>query len=235
MSYFNPFLSCLWKSWRFKYFLALSIFSRSSSFEHRFLNSLKKLLRECRSMEAIEKAQQSAVSAKMRQLFVKYSLYYIDNISKIILFTLVMNFLSQDGILTIEIRKGYSFRIFSCFGNFVAHQFTEILALKISSYHVRVDHCRNNEIYLTNLIGKNFSIFSTYASVVSFILYSILSSILFIRSLGSLILWLSLSSSNIFLAALKSILLVIDVIFEISWSISELEIKFDNVIASGLV
>ena len=128
MSYFNPFLSCLWKSWRFKYFLALSIFSRSSSFEHRFLNSLKKLLRECRSMEAIEKAQQKDVSAKIYQLFTSYSLvqrFY---------FTLVMDFFCKDGILSINTFMKYSFRVFCCFWNFHAHQFTEILAFKSRTY-----------------------------------------------------------------------------------------------------
>ena len=92
----------------------------SPAFEHRFLNSLKKLLRECLSMEAIEKAQQNDVSAEIHQLFTGFLLAQR-------FFTLVMNFFCKDGILPINTFMEYSFRIFGCFGNFSTHQFTEIL------------------------------------------------------------------------------------------------------------
>ena len=42
----NPFLSCLWKSERFKYFSACLIFSWPRLLERRFFNSLKRDLRE---------------------------------------------------------------------------------------------------------------------------------------------------------------------------------------------
>ena len=164
----------------------------------------------------------------------------------------------------------YSFRVLSCFGNFVANEFTENVGSKSLSYFnhwnsmakinitvfqnsqcenfweywdlfsdlVRVlKHCEIHFSHISMTFSPNsFYLIllssSAYSSDVIFILFSMIVSMECIRSLGSLILWFSLSSSNIFLADPKSSLLVIDVIFEISSSVSELEIRFDNVIAS---
>ena len=78
----NPFLSCWWKSARFKYSSASLIFSWSRLLERRFFNSLKNTLRECRSIDDKLNAQQNAESAKIHFNFhCRSKIFYSDSIS----------------------------------------------------------------------------------------------------------------------------------------------------------